>query len=234
MLTTPLLAYRVSRCTTLRSSRDPPNPRPNKSRARDRPGLAAAKVRDGAHHRQRFALPVPQADGPSVPGSLLVTFVRFVATGVTASVSYGLLFLVMGALTDAPDLMLNLVATVVSTVLSNELHRRFHVPDDRTRLGRSGAERRQRHGGHRLAGEQSRPGQWDLLVPDAGGVSTLAVAYCVNGVVGLANFLILRRVLDGRARQRPANSPLPSPIGELARAAAPRLAAACPPPASLP
>jgi len=34
MLTTPLLAYRVSRCTTLRSSRDPPNPRPNKSRAR--------------------------------------------------------------------------------------------------------------------------------------------------------------------------------------------------------
>ena len=60
-----------------------------------------------------------------MPGSLLVTFVRFVATGVTASVSYGLLFLVMGALTDAPDLMLNLVATVVSTVLSNELHRRF-------------------------------------------------------------------------------------------------------------
>jgi len=50
-----------------------------------------------------------------VPGSLLVTFVRFVATGVTASVSYGLLFLVMGALTDAPDLMLNLVATVRTT-----------------------------------------------------------------------------------------------------------------------
>lgn len=57
-------------------------------------------------------------------------------------------------------------------------------------------------------------------------MSTLAVAYCVNGVVGLANFLILRRVLDGRARQRPANSPQPSPIGELARPAAPRLAAA--------
>jgi hypothetical protein len=66
----------------------------------------------------------------------------------------------------------------------------------------------------------------NLLVPDAGDVSTLAVVYCANGVVGLVNFLIFRRVLDGRARQRTANSQLPSPIGELARLAAPRLAAA--------
>ena len=45
--------------------------------------------------------------------------------GISEGGTLSLLFLVMGALTDAPDLMLNLVATVVSTVLSNELHRRF-------------------------------------------------------------------------------------------------------------
>lgn len=147
------------------------------------------------------------------------TFVRFVATGVTASVSYGLLFLLMGTLTDAPDLMINLVATVVSTILSNELHRRFTF-----RATERGSIVRGQSAGTGMAVigllvNSLVLAAWNLLAPAAGDVSTLAVLYCVNGAVGLANFLILRRLLDGRAQQHPKNFQLPSHLCELPRPA---------------
>ena len=44
---------------------------------------------------------------------------------------------------------------------------------------------------------------WNLVIPDAGDLSTLAVVYCLNGAVGLANFFILGRAIDGRASSNP-------------------------------
>jgi len=139
---------------------------------------------------------------------------RFVAAGLTASVSYGLLFLALGAVTDAPDLMVNLVATVVSTVLSNELHRRFTFRSS----GRGSVVRGQGAGSAMavlgLLVNSLVLAVWNLLVPDAGAVSTLAVAYCVNGLVGLVNFLVLRRVLGGRGRPRRPTSQMATSVGE--------------------
>jgi hypothetical protein len=106
---------------------------------------------------------------------------------------------------------------------SSELHRRFTF-----RATGRGSVAHGQHAGSGMAviglrvHSPPRP-QWNLLFPDAGGANTLTVVYCVNGVVGLANFLIPRRVLDGRARQRSTNPQLPPAIGEQAQLPVPRL-----------
>ncbi len=161
--------------------------------------------------------------GGQASRSELTTFVRFVATGITASVSYGLLFLAVGTLTDAPDLLINLLATVVSTILSNELQRRFTF----RAAGRDSIVRGQSAGtGIAVIGllvNSLALAAWNLLVPGAGDGSTLVLVYCVNGVVGLANFLVLRRVLGRPARQIHRGTRMPSSLNELPRLTGPRL-----------
>ncbi len=51
--------------------------------------------------------------------------VRFVVAGVTSSASYAVVFLVMARVLAAGAIMSNVAATLFSTVLANELHRRF-------------------------------------------------------------------------------------------------------------
>lgn len=128
----------------------------------------------------------------------LRTFARFVAMGVTASVSYGVLFLVLGAVTGLSEVVINVVATIAATVLSNELHRRVTF---RANHAGSVARGQSAGGGMAVAGlvvNSLAVAGWNALAPEANSVATLAVVYCVNGLMGLANFAVLRRTLTGR------------------------------------
>jgi putative flippase GtrA len=118
--------------------------------------------------------------------------------GGAASVTYGLLFLVLGSVTPLPDVVVTMVATIASTVLSNELHRRVTFRADNAA---SVARGHSAGSGMAVVGllvNSLAVAGWNALAPGAGAVATLAVVYCVNGLVGLANFVVLRRALTGR------------------------------------
>ena len=120
---------------------------------------------------------------------------RFALAGAVASASYGVVFLVLATLTAAGAQLLNLVATVISTLVANELHRRFSF---------RGAPEGSLARGHGVGGANAVAGLvlsglalagWHHLAPHAGPVSDVLVVYAVNAAVGLVNFLVLRHAL---------------------------------------
>ena len=145
--------------------------------------------------------------------------VRFVAVGLAASVSYALVFLVVGRVPRLGDHVSNLVATIASTVLANELHRRF------TFRGAAGASVARSQGTGAvtaavgLAASTMALAGWHRIAPDAGSLSSIVVVYLVTGIVGLANFVALRTALGGRRPAKQPTSADPAPAAEQVAAA---------------
>ena len=116
---------------------------------------------------------------------------RFAASGGTATLVQSAVFLLAGGSQAA-----NLLATAVGTVLANELHRRvtFHAG------GRTTWWRAQWTGGGvalvGLAATSSALALWETWAPGASAAAALAVLLGVTTAVGLARFLVLRRVLS--------------------------------------
>lgn len=123
------------------------------------------------------------------------TLLRFAASGLSASVSYALIFLTLAEGINVGDQVSNLVATVVSTVLVSELHRRFTFRGER----RASWTQWQGVGGGMavagLAASSLALAYWNWIAPDANGVASVLVVYAVNALVGLANFFTLGSLL---------------------------------------
>ena len=123
------------------------------------------------------------------------TLGRFVVAGLLGNVAHAVVFLLLGALTASPATFNNVVAVVVSTLVANELHRRFTF---------RGARSTSWFKGHGVGGAAAAVGlvlstaalsAWHHVVPGASEASALVVVYTVTGLVGLTNFLALRSVL---------------------------------------
>ncbi|WP_222196048.1 GtrA family protein [Modestobacter italicus] len=131
---------------------------------------------------------------------LRAEFPRFVAVGLVSSAVYGVIFMLLSSFTDAPHLVVNVVATADSAVLGNELHRRFTF-----RAGTPASVARGQATGLGMAAvglvmSSLALTGWQWVAPDAGDVSSLLIAYGTNGLVGLANFATQHTVLRPRAR----------------------------------
>ncbi|WP_337059727.1 GtrA family protein [Kineococcus sp. G2] len=130
------------------------------------------------------------------------TLPRFVAAGLTGNAAHAVVFLMLGAWTALPVAAVNVSATVVSTLVANEMHRRFTFP------GGAGTPWFRGHGVGGAAAvlgvvlSTSALTAWHHLVPGASALSGLLLVHAVTGLVGLANFLALRTVL----RPRPARA----------------------------
>ena len=131
------------------------------------------------------------------------TLLRFVGAGAAGNAVHAGLFLLLAA-TTLPVAAVNVAATVVSTVTTNELHRRFTF---------TAAAGTPWFRGHGLGGAAALTGLvlstsaltlWHHLAPGAGAASGLLVVYSVTTAVGLTNFLVLRRALRPAEVDRPA------------------------------
>ncbi|NAZ85251.1 GtrA family protein [Kineococcus indalonis] len=145
------------------------------------------------------SVPVRSVPVRSVPVRLWV-LLRFVLAGAVGNGAHALAFLLLGAATALPVAAVNVVAVALSTVLTNELHRRFTF--------HHGA-RTSWFKGHGVGGAAAVAGlvlstaaltAWHHLVPGAGRGSGLLVVYAVTGLVGLSNFVLLRSVLRAPAQ----------------------------------
>lgn len=123
------------------------------------------------------------------------TLGRFVVAGLTGNAAHAAVFLALTAWAVVPVVAVNVVAVVVSTLVANELHRRFTFP---------GARSTSWFRGHGAGGAAAAVGLvlstaglagWRHLAPDAGEVGGLLVVHAVTGLVGLTNFVVLRSVL---------------------------------------
>jgi putative flippase GtrA len=128
---------------------------------------------------------------------------RFVTMGLTANLVFAATFLAVGSATGAHDQVRNLLATITSTVVANELHRRYSFHAE----GRVSWLRGQAAGGMSallgLAATSIALAAWHWWAPDAGSASSLAVVYLVNTLCGLANFATLRWAMAERAPRIP-------------------------------
>ena len=145
----------------------------------------------------------------SVSGILHAEFLRFVAVGLLTSATYGVVFLLLGSFTGAPHLVVNVVATADSTVLGNELNRRFTF-----RAGAPGSVARGQSAGLGMAAVGLLASSlvltgWQWVSPGASDLSTLLVLYATTGLIGIANFAVQHTVLRGRSRPAPADSEAP-------------------------
>ncbi|WP_432482679.1 GtrA family protein [Kineococcus esterisolvens] len=120
---------------------------------------------------------------------------RFVLAGLAGNAAHAVVFLLLGAWAPLPVAAVNVSATVVSTLVANELHRRFTF---------RAAPGTPWFAGHGVGGAAAVAGlvlstsaltAWHHLVPGAGDLSGLLVVHVVTGLVGLVNFLVLRSVL---------------------------------------
>ena len=146
----------------------------------------------------------------SVSGILHAEFLRFVAVGLVTSASYGAIFLLLGSFTDSPHLVINVVATADSTVLGNELNRRFTF-----RAGAPGSVARGQSAGLGMAAVGLIASSlvltgWQWISPGASDLSTLLVVYATTGLIGIANFAVQHTVLRGRSRPAPADGEVPA------------------------
>ncbi|MGN8245795.1 GtrA family protein [Cellulomonas soli] len=125
----------------------------------------------------------------------LRALVRFVAVGFTANGSYGLVFLLVGNLTHRGPALLHVLATAVSTLVANEMHRRFTFAH---------ATKRSWLRGHGVGTATALVGfvatsatlsWWHVVAPGASHLSSVLVVYATTAAVGLGNFLTLRRTL---------------------------------------
>jgi putative flippase GtrA len=135
--------------------------------------------------------------------------VRFVVAGLTSSASYAVVFLVMARVLAAGAIASNIAATLFSTVLANELHRRFSfrgaVAATMPRAQGAGAVM----AALGLAASTLALAAWHRVAPEAGAASSLVVVYAVTAAVGLANFLAMRTVLGARP-SHPSSSESPA------------------------
>lgn len=134
---------------------------------------------------------------------------RFATTGLVSSAVYGGLFLLLGAVTDLPLVSISIVSTIVSTVLSSELHRRFTF---HTTAAGAVARGQVVGAGMALLGLVANSltvAGWTAFSPNSGPLASLLVVYGVTGMVGIGNFLVMRRVLSARASERAGRSDAP-------------------------
>ncbi|HEX2301780.1 MAG TPA: GtrA family protein [Pseudonocardiaceae bacterium] len=124
-------------------------------------------------------------------------FVRFVAVGAVANVLYGALFVLLA---DAGSQTANVVGSIASSALANELHRRLTFRAG----GRVSWLRAQGEGGGlALAGMVATTaalGWFDALAPGSGAAAHLVVVAVVTGAVGLVRFAALRWVFGAGSR----------------------------------
>jgi len=132
-------------------------------------------------------------------GSGAASLARFAVMGVAANTIFALTFLVVGSMTGAGDQVRNLTAMIVSTVVANELHRRFSFHAD----GRVSWLQGQRVGALTaalgLAATSSALAVWNSWAPGAGSLASLGVVYLVNATYGLVSFATLRWAFLDRA-----------------------------------
>ena len=143
--------------------------------------------------------------------------VRFALAGGVANLVFAALFLLVAGFGSQPA---NVVASLVSTGVANELHRRLTF----RAAARIGWRAAQLHGGTTAAAGLA-VSSTALAVHDAvggaGGLSAVVVVTAVNGAVGLARFVLLRWVFTRAADRSPLVPVLPlRPDG--AAGAAPR------------
>ncbi|GAA3803851.1 hypothetical protein CSO01_02200 [Cellulomonas soli] len=125
-------------------------------------------------------------------------FARFAVVGLAANGSYGLVFLLVGDLTHRGPAFLHVLATAVSTLVANEMHRRFTFAH---------ATKRSWVRGHGVGTMTALAGflatsaalsWWHVIAPGASHLSSVLVVYATTAAVGLGNFLALRRTLGAR------------------------------------
>ncbi|UOY00858.1 GtrA family protein [Blastococcus sp. PRF04-17] len=129
----------------------------------------------------------------------LAQFVRFVLVGGTSTALYALLFL---ALQDLEYLAAHLVATVASSMLANELHRRltFHADE---RVGWLTAQ--VEAGGVSFIGlvATSAALTWlEATAAEAHPFLQIALVVTVTGVIGLMRFIALRWIFRPRTTEK--------------------------------
>lgn len=127
---------------------------------------------------------------------------RFAVTGFAANLAYAVIFLAAGTATRTGPYVIHLSATVVATLVANELHRRytFGVPAERFRVRAHTAGTATALVG--LCTTTATLAVWNLVAPHAGRVATLGVLSLATGAVGLVNFGVLNRVIGARAGAR--------------------------------
>lgn len=135
----------------------------------------------------------PRVTSPRPPWTLL----RFAGAGAAGNLTHAGVFLLLAA-TTVPVALVNVAAVVLSTLVTNELHRRF------TFRGAAGTPWWRGHG---VGGATALGGLvlsttaltlWHRWVPGAGPVSGLLVVQSVTALVGLTTFVLLRRTLTPR------------------------------------
>ncbi|WP_268892863.1 GtrA family protein [Puerhibacterium puerhi] len=128
---------------------------------------------------------------------------RFLLTGVASSGVYGAVATALGAAAGISLQAAHLIATAISTAVASALHRgfTFHAARSATwqRSQVAGA-------GAALVGFAATSGAlavWQDLAPHAGRTSSVLLVYAVQGLVGVLNFLVMRRALRAQP-QTPA------------------------------
>ena len=126
----------------------------------------------------------------------LAQFTRFVLVGASTTLVYVALFATLEGLGYLPA---HLMATAVSTVLANEMHRRltFHA-GERVHWLTAQLEA----GGVSVIGlflTSASLGVLNALVPDARVLTQVALVVTVSGLVGLMRFVALRWLFRPRA-----------------------------------
>jgi putative flippase GtrA len=150
----------------------------------------------------------------AAPRGPLAAFVRFVFFGGGVSLlSSGVLLLTTGRV---PFAVANAVVTVVSTLVTTELHHRFTFAGGGSGAGGGGAKGRRGSAGWRIHAKSALTLVAAYLFttaavlllgavrPGAGPLLTQAVYLGASGAAGIGRFLILRLVVFAR---RPADGP---------------------------
>lgn len=123
--------------------------------------------------------------------------VRFGATGASAAVLYGIVALALGTAYRWPAQAAHLAATVVSTVMASSLHRRFTFRATRTSSWQRGQAAGFTTALVGLAMSTLAVDLWRHLAPHADRLSGVLLVYAVNALMGVVNFVVLRRTLTG-------------------------------------
>lgn len=125
---------------------------------------------------------------------------RFGATGASAALLYGVVALALGTAYRWPAQVSHLAATAASTVLASSLHRRFTFRATGTASWQQGQTVGAITAVVGLAMSTLTLDVWRHLAPEADRLSGVVLVYAVNALMGVVNFLVLRRALAGPAR----------------------------------
>ncbi len=127
---------------------------------------------------------------------------RFGATGAASSIVYGLVVAALGVVSAIPVQVAHLAGTALSTVVASALHRRFTFRAART----ASWQRSQVAGGGTavlgIAVSTLALTVWQHVVAHPTRLEDVVLVYAVNGLMGLVNFFVMRRVLRARPAAR--------------------------------